>query len=120
MTPIAGPERLDRTFAALANATRRSIVFRLAEGEATVNELAAPFAMKLPAISKHIKILEQAGLISSSRRAQFRICALNPEGLDAVTDWSKQCRAIWESRFDRMSEYLARIQAGTGKESTDE
>ena len=119
MTPIAAPERLDRTFAALANATRRSIVSRLAEGEATVNELAAPFAMKLPAISKHIKILEQAGLISSSRRAQFRICSLNPEGIDVVADWSKQCRETWESRFDQMSEYLARIQAETAKGSTD-
>lgn len=120
MTPIIGPERLDRTFAALANATRRSIVSRLAEGEATVNELAAPFAMKLPAISKHIKILEQAGLISSARRAQYRICFLNPEGLDVVANWSTQRRAIWESRFDRMSDYLARIQAETAKGPTDE
>lgn len=75
--------------------------------------------MKLPAISKHIKILEQAGLISSARQAQFRICSLNPEGLDAIADWSKQRRVIWESRFDHMSEYLARIQAETTKGSTD-
>jgi DNA-binding transcriptional ArsR family regulator len=103
-------ERLDETFAALANSTRRAILTRLSEGEATVNELAEPFAMTLPAISKHIKVLERAGLIERSRHAQFRPCRLDPGPLADVAGWAEQYRPIWEERFDRLSDYLDHIQ----------
>ena len=99
-------ERLDETFAALANSTRRSILARLAEGEAGVNELAEPFDLTLPAISKHIKVLEQAGLIVRSRRAQYRPCALEPAAFAAIASWADQYRPIWDARFDRMEERL--------------
>ena len=103
-------QRLDDTFAALANSTRRAILARLAEGEATVNELAAPFALTLPAISKHIKVLERAGLIERSRHAQFRPCRLEPGPLADVAGWAEQYRPIWEERFDRLADYLVHIQ----------
>jgi len=103
-------DRLDETFAALANPTRRAILARLSQGEATVNELAAPFAMTLPAISKHIKVLERAGLIERSRHAQFRPCQLEPGPLAEVASWAEQYRPIWEERFDRLGEYLQHIQ----------
>jgi len=106
----ADDERLDETFAALANSTRRAILARLTEGEATVNELAAPFAMTLPAISKHIKVLERAGLIERSRHARFRPCRLDPGPLADVAGWAEQYRPIWEERFDRLSDYLDHIQ----------
>jgi DNA-binding transcriptional ArsR family regulator len=99
-------DRLDETFAALANATRRAILARLAEGEATVSELAAPFDMQLPAISKHIKVLEHAGLVVRSRRAQFRPCRLAPDRLAEVATWADQYRAIWDERFDRLDNQL--------------
>jgi DNA-binding transcriptional ArsR family regulator len=99
-------DRLDETFAALANATRRAILSRLAQGEATVNELAAPFDMRLPAISKHIKVLEQAGLIVRSRHAQFRPCRLAPDRLVEVATWADQYRAIWDDRLDRLDQQL--------------
>ena len=102
--------RLDDTFAALANSTRRAILARLADGEATVNELAAPFAMTLPAISKHIKVLERAGLIERSRHAQFRPCRLVPGPLADIAGWADQYRPIWEERFDRLDDYLQHIQ----------
>jgi DNA-binding transcriptional ArsR family regulator len=102
--------RLSETFAALANSTRRAILARLAEGEASVNELAAPFELTLPAISKHIKVLEQAGLIVRSRRAQYRPCALDPTRLEEVSTWAEQYRPVWEARFDRMEDYLSRLQ----------
>jgi DNA-binding transcriptional ArsR family regulator len=102
--------RLDETFAALANPTRRAILARLAQGEATVNELAAPFDMTLPAISKHIKVLERAGLIGRSRHAQFRPCRLDPAPLADVAGWAEQYRPIWEERFDRLADYLEHIQ----------
>ena len=102
--------RLDETFAALANPTRRAILARLAEGEATVNELAAPFDMTLPAISKHIKVLERAGLIERGRHAQFRPCRLDPAPLADVAGWADQYRPIWEERFDRLDDYLRNIQ----------
>src|SRR5437870_11320617 len=95
-------ERLSETFSALANSTRRAILARLAKGEATVNELTAPFEMTLPAISKHIKVLEQAGLVVRSHRAQYRPCTLDPERLEEVSTWAEQCRTVWEGRFDRM------------------
>jgi DNA-binding transcriptional ArsR family regulator len=109
--PIAVDDaRLDETFSALANSTRRAILARLAAGSATVNELAEPFAMTLPAISKHIKVLERAGLVVRGRQAQFRPCAIDAEPLAAVSSWAEQYREIWESSFDRMDDYLARLQ----------
>ena len=104
-------ERLSETFAALANSTRRAIVARLAEGEATVNELAEPFELTLPAISKHIKVLEEAGLVIRSQRAQFRPCTLDAAALDEVSRWTEQCRSVWEARFDRMDRYLAQLRS---------
>ena len=103
-------ERLSETFAALANSTRRAIVARLAEGEATVNELAEPFDLTLPAISKHIKVLEQAGLVLRTQRAQFRPCILETARLEQVSSWAEQCRSVWEERFDRMDQYLAQLR----------
>ena len=104
-------ERLSETFAALANSTRRAILARLAEGEASVNELAEPFRLTLPAISKHIKVLQRAGLIVRGRRAQFRPCTLNATRLEEVSAWAEQYRPVWEARFDRMSDYLTELQA---------
>jgi DNA-binding transcriptional ArsR family regulator len=103
-------DRLSETFAALANSTRRAILARLAEGEATVNELAEPFEMTLPAISKHIKVLERAGLVLRGRRAQYRPCALDAAPLAAVSTWAEQYRPVWEARFDRMDDYLKQLQ----------
>ena len=102
--------RLDETFAALANSTRRAILARLAEGEANVNDLAAPFNLTLPAISKHIKVLEHAGLITRGRRAQFRPCTINATGLAEVAGWAEQYRHIWDDRFDRMDRYVQTLQ----------
>jgi DNA-binding transcriptional ArsR family regulator len=99
-------EALNRAFAALADPTRRAILDRLASGEATVNELAEPFAMTQPAISKHIKVLEQAGLVSRSRLAQTRPCKLEAARLKEVSDWLDTYRAMWEDRFDRLGDYL--------------
>lgn len=101
--------QLDETFAALANSTRRAILARLAHGEASVNDLAAPFELTLPAISKHIKVLERAGLITRGRRAQFRPCTLNGDRLAEVAHWTDQYRHIWDDRFDRMERYLQHI-----------
>jgi DNA-binding transcriptional ArsR family regulator len=102
--------RLDETFAALANPTRRAIVARLAEGAATVNELAEPFEITLPAISKHIKVLERAGLVVRGQRAQYRPCALDATPLEEVSTWAEQWRPVWEARFDRMDHYLAELR----------
>lgn len=106
---------LDAAFAALANPTRRAILDRLADGEATVNDLAEPFDMSLPAISKHIRVLENAGLISRGRTAQFRPCTLNPDALKAVASWTDGYRHIWENRFDTMDKIL-----NTTRETDDE
>jgi DNA-binding transcriptional ArsR family regulator len=103
-------DRLDETFAALANSTRRAILARLATGEATVNELAEPFELSLPAISKHLKVLERAGLIERTHRAQFRPCTLDPRPLLELSTWTEQYRPIWEDRFDRMSTSLENAQ----------
>ncbi len=103
-------DRLSETFAALASATRRAILAKLMEGEATVNELAEPFAMTLPAISKHLKVLERAGLVARGRRAQYRPCALDAAPLAAVSTWTERYRPIWEARFDRMDTYLTELQ----------
>lgn len=104
-------DRLNETFAALANTTRRAILARLAEGAATVNELAEPFDLTLPAVSKHIKVLEQAGLVVRARHAQYRPCALDPAPLRAVSTWADQYRPVWEARFDRMDARLAELQS---------
>jgi DNA-binding transcriptional ArsR family regulator len=103
---MTDPDLLDATFAALANPTRRAILARLAQGEATVNALAAPFQMSLPAISKHIRVLEQAGLVIRGKDAQFRPCSLNPEPLQAVASWANHYRPIWEARFDVLDNLL--------------
>ena len=99
-------DQLDQAFAALAHPTRRAILGRLAKGEATVNQIAEPFEMSLPAVSKHIRVLENAGLITRSRDAQFRPCKLNAAPLKAVAGWTEQYRHIWELRFDRMEDLM--------------
>lgn len=101
---------LSTTFAALADPTRRAILARLATGEATVGELAAPFDISLPAISKHLKVLQRAGLIEQTRHAQWRPCRLTPEPLRDLADWVAQYRRHWEESFDRLDEYLREIQ----------
>ena len=103
-------DRLSEIFAALAHPARRAILGRLAEGEASVGELAEPFAMSMPAISRHIRVLEKAGLVNQSRRAQYRPCTLDTTPLDDVTAWTDQVREIWETSFDRLDEYVRRIQ----------
>src|SRR5438309_11964987 len=103
-------DRLSETFAALASSTRRAILARLAEGAATVNELAEPFEMTLPAVSKHIKVLERAGLVIRGQRAQYRPCALDAAPLQDVSTWAEQYRCVWETRFDRMEEFLAQLR----------
>src|SRR5215468_5139241 len=97
---------LDATFAALADPTRRAILARLSSGEATVLELAEPFDMSLPAVSKHLKVLERAGLIARGRDAQRRPCRLSPAPLKKATDWIEQYRRFWEESFDRLDVYL--------------
>lgn len=111
MTALMADDRLDETFAALANSTRRAILARLADGEASVNELAEPFNLTLPAISKHIKVLQRAGLVVRSRQAQYRPCTLDPAPLQQVSNWADQYRPIWEGRFDRMDDYLRQLQS---------
>ncbi|GAA1755688.1 metalloregulator ArsR/SmtB family transcription factor [Kocuria aegyptia] len=102
--------QLDATFLALADPTRRAIIDRLALGDATVNELAEPFAMTLPAVSKHLKVLERCGLISRSRRAQFRPCRLETAALDAAESWIEENRRLWSDRFDKLDSHLRDIQ----------
>ena len=104
---------LDATFAALADPTRRAIVARLASGDATVTELAAPFDISAPAITRHLKVLRQAGLIEQRREAQWRPCHLKPERLREVSDWVEHYRAFWEQSLDRLDRYLQELQ---GKE----
>ena len=110
MTATLDEDRLDETFAALANATRRAILRRLAAGEANVNEVAEPFDLTLPAISKHLKVLERAGLVVRSQRAQYRPCTLDATPLAAISTWAEQYRPVWEARFDRMDDYLLQLQ----------
>jgi DNA-binding transcriptional ArsR family regulator len=107
------PDPLSATFSALADPTRRAILARLASGESSVTELAEPFDMSLPAISKHLKVLERAGLITRSREAQWRPCRIEPEALKGVDDWLERYRRLWEERFDRLDDYLRELQ---GKE----
>ena len=103
-------ERLDRTFAALADPTRRAILARLATGEATVTELASPFAMSLPAVSKHLKVLERAGLITRGRERQWRPARLDARPIEEVSDWADRYRRFWDERYDRLDEYLGELQ----------
>jgi len=107
------PDRLSTTFAALADPTRRAILARLATGEASVTELAEPFEMSLPAVSKHLKVLERAGLIARGREAQWRPCTLQAGPLKDIAGWIEQYRRFWEQSFDRLDDYLKELQ---GKE----
>jgi DNA-binding transcriptional ArsR family regulator len=113
-------DRLDETFAALANSTRRAILARLTEGEANVNQLAEPFELSLPAISKHLKVLERAGLIVRGQRAQYRPCTLDAAPLEEVSTWAEQYRPVWEARFDRMDTYLQQLHQQRETGSDDE
>jgi DNA-binding transcriptional ArsR family regulator len=113
---------LDATFSALADPTRRAILARLARGKATVQELAQPFAMSLPAISKHLKVLEHAGLIRRSREAQWRPCRIEPRALKDVDDWLDRYRRFFDESFDRLDDYLKTLQGKEpkGKDRTND
>src|ERR1700704_692053 len=111
--------RIDATFAALADPTRRAILSRLATGEATVNELAAPFNMSQPSISKHLKVLERAGLISRGRAAQTRPCRLETDPLKKVALWVEAYRHLWEDSFDRLDAHLKAVQSAEAKGKTN-
>jgi DNA-binding transcriptional ArsR family regulator len=109
---------LSTTFAALADPTRRAILARLSQGETTVSELAKPFLMTLPAVTKHLKVLQRAGLVTQSRQAQWRPCRLSAKPLQEVADWVGQYRQFWEDRLDRLDAYLQELQ--TREASADE
>ncbi|MGH8338134.1 MAG: ArsR/SmtB family transcription factor [Gammaproteobacteria bacterium] len=111
------PDPLTTTFAALADPTRRAILARLASGEASVTELAEPFRMSLPAVSKHLKVLERAGLIARSREAQWRPCRLEADPLKGAVDWLEQYRRFWEESLDRLDDYLQELQRKEPKQS---
>ena len=113
---MASTDPLSTTLSALADPTRRAILARLSQGEATVNELAAPFDISLPAISRHLKVLEFAGLISRGRDAQWRPCRLEAEPLKDVDGWLERYRRFWSGSFDKMDTYLAKITKGDGNE----
>jgi DNA-binding transcriptional ArsR family regulator len=116
MSYIQGPaSRLDATFMALADPTRRAILARLAGGEASVNELAAPFALSQPAISKHLKVLERAGLVSRGRDAQRRPCRIEATPLAEATGWLERYRSLWEGNFQRLDTLLEELQASKRK-----
>ncbi|WP_433973846.1 ArsR/SmtB family transcription factor [Tunturiibacter lichenicola] len=104
-------DQITSTFGALADPTRRAILSRLASGETSVTELAAPFEMSMPAVSRHLKVLERAGLISRGREAQWRPCKLNPKPLKEAAEWLEEYRQFWEQSFDRLEEYLKTMQA---------
>ena len=108
-------DRLSATFAALADPTRRAILARLAAGESSVTELAEPFDMSLPAVSKHLKVLERAGLIVRGRAAQWRPCRIEPRALKEVDGWLERYRRFWEQSFDRLDDYLIELQANEKK-----
>lgn len=110
MAVVIDEERLSETFAALANSTRRAILARLVQGQANVNELAEPFDLTLPAISKHLKVLERAGLVTRGHRAQYRPCTLDAAPLEEISTWAEQYRPVWEARLDRMDDYLIQLQ----------
>ena len=104
-------DALSTTFSALADPTRRAILARLAQGECSVNELAEPFAMSLPAVSKHLRVLERAGLIAQRREAQRRPCRIEAAPIKQVVDWADHYRQLWEQRFDRLEDYLTELQS---------
>jgi DNA-binding transcriptional ArsR family regulator len=104
-------DSISSTFSALADPTRRAILARLALGETSVSELAEPFAISMPAVSKHLRVLEQAGLISRGREAQWRPCKLNPEPLHQAASWLEEYRQFWDQSFDRLDSYLQTLQA---------
>jgi DNA-binding transcriptional ArsR family regulator len=112
------PDPLSTTLSALADPTRRAILARLAQGEATVNELAAPFEISLPAVSRHLKVLEGAGLITRGRTAQWRPCRLDVQPLQELDGWLDRYRRFWEGGFDKMDRYLAELQAGSPQDNT--
>jgi DNA-binding transcriptional ArsR family regulator len=109
-------EHLDRTFSALAHPARRAILSRLASGDASVTELAAPFEMSQPAVSKHLKVLERAGLITRGRDAQWRPCTLQAAPLKEVAEWVDDYRRFWEATLDRLDDYLKELQEEEGKQ----
>jgi DNA-binding transcriptional ArsR family regulator len=110
VTTTIDDERLDAMFAALADRTRRGIVSRLSEGEATVSELAAPYDMSLQAVSQHIGVLERCGLLTRSRHRQTRPCRLEPQALEAAVSWIEESRRVWSERMDRLEAHLDRVQ----------
>ena len=110
-------DQLSNTFAALADPTRRAILARLATGEASVTELAQPFAMSMPAVSKHLKVLERAGLIARGREAQWRPCRIEAGPLKDISDWVEAYRNIWEQRLDRLDAYLRELKAKDKKKN---
>ncbi len=118
MTMTADP--LSTTFAALADPTRRAILARLADGETSVSELAEPFEISLPAVSRHLKVLEHAGLIERGRTAQWRPCRLQAAPLKQVDEWVETYRRHWEARFDRLDDYLRELQSKAGESTTEE
>lgn len=121
LAPDSQSDRLDATFAALADPTRRAILARLTEGEATVSELAEPFAISLPAVSRHLKVLEHAGLIDRTRTAQWRHSSLRAEPLRQAADWMEPYRRFWDASFDRLDAHLRRMQEpGAGSTTTRE
>jgi DNA-binding transcriptional ArsR family regulator len=111
-------DRLSATFSALADPTRRAILARLALGETSVSELAEPFAISLPAVSRHLKVLEHAGLIARSREAQWRPCRIELNALKGVDDWLEEYRRLWEQRLDRLEDYLRTLQAEAPQDKT--
>jgi DNA-binding transcriptional ArsR family regulator len=113
---MPAPDPLSTTFAALADPTRRAMLARLSQGDATVGELAKPFAMSLPGVSKHLKVLQRAGLVVQGRDAQWRPCRLDPSGLEEVSRWIEQYRVHWEGRLDRMEAYLRELDRPNGGE----
>ena len=115
MVPTMDDERLDAMFAALADRTRRGIVARLSQGEATVTELAEPFAMSLQAVSQHVHVLERCGLVSRGRHRQTRPCRLEPQALEAAVSWIEENRRVWSERMDRLESRLAQLQEEEGR-----
>jgi len=103
-------DQLSQTFAALADPTRRAILLRLAQGDATVNQLAEPFALRLPTVSKHLKVLQRANLVTQSRKAQWRPCRLDAAPLRVIAEWAEQFRASWEHQFQQLDGFLAELQ----------
>jgi len=114
---IVTPDQLNATFAALADPTRRAILARLASGEVSVTELAEPFAMSLPAVSKHLKVLERAGLIARGREAQWRPCRLDAGPLKDVAAWVEHYRRFWEESFDRLDDYIQELKSQEKKDA---